>query len=249
MRFDALGNKLDVPGEPPGTHEFQINVHFTGNQIDPAVAIDGSGNFVVTWTSDDDQAGANSKSDIFFRRYDNDGNALDATDILVNTQISFDQYDSSVDMNDVGEFVVSWTASNNQDGNGLGVYAQKFDADGTTIGSEILVNSETVNDQYDASVAIADVGRICCGLDRHKIIRLDGSNDGIVAQLFAPNATKIGGEILVNAGNTAGNQANAFGRHDGRRAICRYLDGCHTKTNLLPGIQCGRHSTRSIIPS
>ncbi len=208
MRFDALGNKLDVPGELPGTHEFQINDYFPGNQIGPAVAIDGSGNFVVTWTSDDDQAGANSKSDVFFRRYDAAGNVLDAADVLVNTQISFDQYDSSVDMNDIGEFVVSWTASDNQDGNRLGVYAQKFDSDGATIGSEILVNTETANDQYDASVAIADSGEfvVVWTGQNHP---LDSSNDGIVGQLFAANATKIGGEILVNAGNTAGNQANA----------------------------------------
>ena len=208
MRFDALGNPRQVPGELPGTFEFRINDYILDDQIDPAVAMDGSGNFVVTWTSTTDQAGANSRNDIYFRRFDAAGNALDITDVLINTQISFDQYDSAVDINDAGEFVVSWTASGNQDSDGLGVYAQKFAASGATIGTEILVNTETTNDQYDASVAIAGSGEfvVVWTGQNHS---LDGSNDGIVAQLFATNATRIGGEILVNAGNTAGNQANA----------------------------------------
>ena len=198
-RFDALGNKLDVPGQPVGTHEFQINVHFTGDQLDPAIAIDATGNFVVTWTSNDDQAGANSKSDIFYRRYDSAGNSLDATDILVNSQISFDQYDSSVDMSDAGQFVVSWTANGNQDGDGLGVYAQKFAADGTSIGSEILVNSETSDDQYDASVAIDGSGGFVVVFTA-KNHPLGTGNEVIIAQLFNTGNTKIGDEILVSAG-------------------------------------------------
>ena len=199
MRFDASGNKLDVPGSLPGTHEFQINVHTTGNQNDPAIASDGSGNFVVTWTSDADQAGANSKSDIFFRRFDSTGIAIDATDQLVNTQISFEQFDSSVDMNDAGQFVVSWTADSNQDGNGLGVFAQKFAADGNTIGSEILVNSTTDQDQYDASIAIDSSGSFAVVFSSQDH-PLGTGRDVIIAQRFDTTGSKVGAEIHVSAG-------------------------------------------------
>ncbi|HLF55336.1 MAG TPA: hypothetical protein VI942_00680 [Thermoanaerobaculia bacterium] len=46
-----FGQRFDSTGSPLGT-EFQVNTSTTDFQSDAAVAVDGSGNFVVTWQSE-----------------------------------------------------------------------------------------------------------------------------------------------------------------------------------------------------
>ena len=56
-----------------------------------------------------------------------------------------------------GGFVVAWS-SRNQDGNQWGVYAQRYDAAGSPLGSEFRVNTTTKHDQQDPRVAIDPSG-------------------------------------------------------------------------------------------
>lgn len=51
-----------------------------------------------------------------------------------------------------GGFAVTWHASG-QDGDGTGIYAQRYDESGTPVGNEIQVNPHTDNFQSDPSVA------------------------------------------------------------------------------------------------
>ena len=49
--------------------------------------------------------------------------------------------------------------SNNQDGSGWGIYGQRFDADGFTVGDEFMVNTSTQNSQeYPRVAALSDGG-------------------------------------------------------------------------------------------
>jgi hypothetical protein len=41
QRFDSSGNRLG--------NEFQVNTFTRGNQSDPAVAMDATGNFIIAW--------------------------------------------------------------------------------------------------------------------------------------------------------------------------------------------------------
>ena len=58
-----------VQGSGVGT-EFQVNAHVPNAQVDPSVAMDGTGHFAVTWTSDGQDG---DSSGIFLRRFDRDG--------------------------------------------------------------------------------------------------------------------------------------------------------------------------------
>ena len=81
----------------------------------------------------------------------------------VNTTIANDQKWSSVAMDADGDFVITWT-SYNQDGTGNGygagvngengVYAQRYNADGSTVGNEFQVNTYTDDNQQHSSVAM-----------------------------------------------------------------------------------------------
>ena len=92
-----------------------------------SVASDGVGNFVVTWSERD-----NGDWNVWYRRYDAVGNALgDAA--MVNTTTNDIQRYSTVAMDADGDFVITWQ-SMNQDGDGYGIYAQRFTPTNMRIG-------------------------------------------------------------------------------------------------------------------
>jgi hypothetical protein len=99
-------------------------------------------------------------------------------------------------MNDRGEFVVTW-ASEGQDGDGWGVYAQRFDAAGTRLGDEFRVNSTTDDDQTNPSVAMNDRGEFVVSWSSYG---QDARNSwGVYAQRFDAAGDRLGGEFRVNS--------------------------------------------------
>ncbi len=67
-------------------------------------------------------------------------------------------------MNQWGDFVVAWS-SRDQDGSGYGVFGQRFDAAGNMVGSEFQINTHTINDQRNPSVAIDNAGNFVVAWD------------------------------------------------------------------------------------
>ena len=89
--------------------------------------------------------------DIYAQRYDNEGNPL-GTEFRVNTvNTANSQLYSAIAMNDAGEFVITWT-SFGHDGDGWGVFAQRFDSQGIKVGDEVQVNTQTTDEQRFSSV-------------------------------------------------------------------------------------------------
>ena len=56
-----------------------------------------------------------------------------------------------------GGFVIAWD-SRNQDSHGKGVFAQRYDSDGTAVGTEFQVNTEELSNQYEPSITGLDGG-------------------------------------------------------------------------------------------
>ncbi len=112
-----------------------------------SVAALADGGFVVTWQSRAERPwdGDGSANGIFGQRFDVDGNRV-GSKFQVNTEANDDQTAPSVAGLPDGGFIVTWT-STNQDGSGLGVYGQLFDADGQKIGDETLINETVAGDQ------------------------------------------------------------------------------------------------------
>ncbi|HKY92740.1 MAG TPA: hypothetical protein VJM11_16945 [Nevskiaceae bacterium] len=142
-----------APGDPFGP-PFAVNVTTAGDQQSPAVAMDAGGNFVVVW----DSAGQDgSLSGIFGRRFAADGTPLSG-EFQVNTYTADRQISPRVARDALGNFVVTWRSSG-QDGNGGGVYAQRFASDGSKAGPEFQVNSRTSDSQTEPSVAMNASGQ------------------------------------------------------------------------------------------
>jgi hypothetical protein len=68
--WGVFGQRFNAAGAAQGA-EFRVNTYTTGSQTRPSVATDESGNFVVVWTSYNQDS---DEGDIFARRFDASGN-------------------------------------------------------------------------------------------------------------------------------------------------------------------------------
>ncbi|MBI3448640.1 MAG: thrombospondin type 3 repeat-containing protein [Acidobacteria bacterium] len=193
--FGVFGQRFGSGGAPQGA-EFQINTYTTGNQQRPSIAADGSGDFVVVWDSssqDGDTYG------VFGQRFSSAGTPQGA-EFQVNTYTTSTQYYPSVASDAAGDFVVVW-ANFGQDGDGLGIFGQRFSSAGSPLGSEFQVNTYTTDQQQRPSVAMDGSGSFVVAWDsRYQ----DGPYTGVFAQRFDSAGAPQGAEFRVSAYTTTG---------------------------------------------
>jgi Ca2+-binding RTX toxin-like protein len=184
----VYAQRYDASGAEVGT-EFRANTTTAGEQSQAVAAGLSDGGFVITWRSDDgDQTG------VFGQVYDADGVAV-GTEFRANTETDFVQDAHQVVGLADGGFVVSWT-SQNQDGDGLGVYAQIFDADADPAGSEFLINLGTPNAQWRPALsALPDGGFVAVWMAEES----PGGNHNIHARRFDSAGAGAPFEVLVNS--------------------------------------------------
>lgn len=147
QRFSANGGAVGG--------EFRVNETTAGNQALAGIAALPDGGWVVTWMSE--LAGAWPEDrDIYVRRYGSDGKPLSG-EMLVNTWTTEDQGFPGVAALAGGGFVVVWH-SQPQDGDGYGIYAQRFDSAAQPLGQEFRVNTATALPQLLPTVTALDDG-------------------------------------------------------------------------------------------
>ncbi|MCH8991640.1 MAG: hypothetical protein IIA44_07835, partial [Acidobacteria bacterium] len=113
--------RLYDPAGNPLTDEFIVNTGVVDDQYEPSVSALDDGGFVVTWTSNLQDG---SEVGIYGQRFDAVGNPV-GTEFRVNTMTQRSQSSSEAAMLTGGGFVVTWN-SWRQDGNKLGIYAQRY---------------------------------------------------------------------------------------------------------------------------
>ena len=155
-----------------------------------AAAVDANRNFVVVWQS---YGADGSGFGVSGRRFDANGTPLgDAFD--VNTTIPGNQSNPDVVMDANGNFVVTWESAD-QDGDGYGIFAQRFGVDGNKVGAEFLVNTITSGHQTRPAISMnAEGGDFVIAWQG-----ADSSGEGIYAQRFDMNGNPVGVEFAVNA--------------------------------------------------
>jgi len=186
----VFGQRFASDGTPAG-EEFQVNTFTYGYQGFPAVASSPDGAFMVVWLSyeqDGDDFG------VYGQRYNNSGSPA-GPEFLVNTYTYDYQGGPSVAAGGDGNFVVVWT-SFDQDGDGYGVFGQRFNASGGIIGSEFQINTYTEDDQLAPAVAADGQGRFVVVWQSDF---QDVSESSIFGQRFAENGNPAGGEFRVHA--------------------------------------------------
>lgn len=210
---DIRGQYFDGSGVAQGG-EFTINTATAGAQTNPELASDASGNVVVVW---EDQSGQDGASyGVFAQRYDSSGNAVGG-EFQVNTTTSGNQYQPQVTYLADGRFVVTWRDDSGIDGSGSGVMAQIFAADGTTIGSEFLVNQQVSSEQYPQDIQALSDGGFAIAYDDAS--GADGSGWGVFVQRYNADGSRRDGPVQINE-ETSSSQTNI--------RITEISDGIHT---------------------
>lgn len=112
----------------------------------------------------------------------------------VNTYDPGDQIGASLHKAPDGTFLVIWESAE-QDGDGLGIFANKLNSDGAPVGSEIAINTVTTGDQQlpDAA-ALTD--------SRYIVVWPSAGNTDVRGRLLNSNGSPAGGEIVLNALDT-----------------------------------------------
>jgi hypothetical protein len=193
QRYDAAGNELGG--------ETLVNTMATDDQQFPRLAMNDTGDFVVVWQSTLQDG---SGTGIYGQRFDS-GGVVQGAEFLINTTTASSQMTASVSMDATGNFVVVWQ-SNLQDGSGYGVFGQRYDSAGNTLGGEFQINDTTAGSQQKANVAMTATGEFVVAWAGQNQAG-DGSDYAIVARRYDATGSAVSGELLVNT-TTSGAQSD-----------------------------------------
>lgn len=207
---DGFGNSFDqvytlaiadaaVEHRFAGGAEQLANSQTASNQQQGAIAALQSGNYIVTWIDGSTVGGDPSGYGIKAQIVDAGGTRVGG-EFLVNTQTLNSQDNPSVAALVSGGFVVTWADASaiGADTSGSGVKAQLFDANGSPVGGEFLVNQTTLNAQKAPAVAALSSGGFVVTWADLSLQGGDTSGSSVKARLYDSAGNAVGSEYLVN---------------------------------------------------
>jgi len=207
---DIRARAVTVDGRTAGD-AFTLNETLPADQKNPAVAALHGDNYLAVWASRDQDGDG----------YGIVGRACTLTsgcgpERILNTYTRGAQHWPKVAALPGGRRVVTWS-SEDQDGDGFGVFARVFDPAGEPTGNEFRVNSRTEGNQWVASVTtLSRGGFVVLWMDQGG----DGDGYGVSGQTFDPNGTPVGPEFQANV-RAEGDQRirSVTGLRDGRFVV------------------------------
>ncbi|MEZ6073840.1 MAG: hypothetical protein R3C10_27060 [Pirellulales bacterium] len=142
-----FGQRFAANGTPISS-EFQVHTSTVGDQVNPEVAMDYDGNFVVTWETQS-QYGS-FFNDVRAQKFTFEGERTGSELRVNNFNVPgiFPDKNPSISMSPSGDFVVAWSES-------LDIFARVYKADTTPYGSQFQVN---VSDEMITPIYPGDIG-------------------------------------------------------------------------------------------
>lgn len=153
---EIMARWLDTEGTPIG-EEHRLNSFVRGRQTEPRLLSLSGGGFVVVWVSSGSDG---SGFGIAGRLLDKSGRPA-GPEFNANSYVSGNQQGPELIALAGGGFIVAWESSD-QDNDGMGgwgVFAQRFDAEGTQVGSEFGINEFTSSTQSAIALTVFDDDR------------------------------------------------------------------------------------------
>jgi len=222
----VFGQRFNPQGQKTGG-EFPASEETSFQQRNPAVGMDGSGNFVLIWEG----PGATLQFDIQGHRFGSAGSPV-GSEFLVNTATAPSQINPAVAADRTGRFVAVWQSGSNQDGSSVGVFGQRFDAAGNKVGGEFPVNTYTTGPQSKPAIGMDDAGNFVVVWQSSD---QDGSDYGVFGQRFDAAGAKVGSEFAVNT-YTTGRQGEASVEVGRRGDFVVVWENAQFGGGLIPGI-------------
>lgn len=183
-----------------------------GTDNKPDTAMDAEGNTIYVWAD-----GTAASENIYYRRFDIEGNPIDVSEVVVATTVDPNQQrHASVAMDQDGNFVIAWEGDGPGDTDGI--FVQAYQSDGTQIGTtEVIANTTgaggaAVETYPDISI---DIDGPPSGNNTRFVVTWRSytgvaSNHNIYAQRFDVDFTQstttpsaVGSEIQVSTSQTS----------------------------------------------
>jgi Ca2+-binding RTX toxin-like protein len=184
-----------MPAPTQFGREFLVPTNYTNNQALPSTTALADGKFVITWADFSGTLGDNSGAGIKAQLYGATGTPI-GNEFLINQVTNTSQLYPSVASLSHGGFVVAWEDRSGQGGDTSfsGIKARILKADGSFATSEFLVNSTTLNDQGQVSVAGLSDGAFVATWHHLE----SGSAYDIRARFFDAGGIPFGPEFIVD---------------------------------------------------
>jgi hypothetical protein len=186
---DVTVQRLDVNGQLRGAST-RADQSDAGDQQLPDIACRMDGSFLLVWESRDQDGDGLG---VYGRNFDAEGSPT-GDEFRINTHTADHQRGARVCVDDSGRAVVVWS-SFGQDGDGDGIYGQRFDAEGMPSGAEFPINSDTDGNQNDPVIACSGEGD---HLAAWKHRRADSSGTDIHGRRFDSAGVAAGDEFQIN---------------------------------------------------
>ncbi len=173
---DVFFQRYDKGGTPLGGAVRVNDDPGKESQGQPAIAMDGNGNFIIAWT--DSRAG---NSDVYFQRYNSNGSTIGS-----NSRINDDDEsnpasstDPAIVVDAAGNFTITWSDDRNDDWD---IYARRYNTIVQPLGDDFRVN-DTGNqaDQTSPSVAMDGNGKVIIAWEDRRNGNFDIYGQGIDA--------------------------------------------------------------------
>jgi hypothetical protein len=203
----VFAQRYNAAGVPQGG-EFLVNTTTLGDQVDPAVAMDADGDFVIAWSGFGTGEPGSQVDDVvgvFARRYSAAG-APQGAEFLVNMTTMAVQVTPAVAMDADGDFVVAWAGEG--PGDAFGIFARRYAAAaGAARGDEFRVNTTTADVQMTPAVAMDAGGGFVVAWSGNGI----GDPSGVFFQRYDSEGVDQGGETRVHVATADGEVSPGVG--------------------------------------
>lgn len=188
--------------------EFLVNTLKNSYQEDSSITALTDGRFVVTWEDKSRDLSDQTNTAIMAQVFNTDG-TKSGRQFQVNTIERDYQVDPQVEALADGGFVIVWRddSRSEDDSSSSAIRAQRYDADGTALGDEFLVNTTIEGLQIIPQTLGLPDGRFVIAWEDQSETGGDASGRSIRAQIFNADGSKSGSEFLVNT-TTQSNQGN-----------------------------------------
>ncbi|GAA4451173.1 DUF4347 domain-containing protein [Novipirellula rosea] len=197
QRYSNTGSTLGSTQSVASTGSF--------DQVDPSIAMDENGKFIVVWEGYGSQSGQSDSSGVFGQKYFANGSQI-GNEFRVNESTSGIQSKASVAMLDVDNFVVVWSGAGDQTGevDTNGVFARQYGTAGTNTAPTVTLTNKLASLAEDAdtgsSIKISDI-----------VIADDGNGTNVLS-LVGDDAAMFeivgGNELHLKAGVTLDFETN-----------------------------------------
>ena len=179
---------------PVGVNALVNDPAFLGSQTLPAVAIDGAGNYAVTWQS---MGQDGSGFGIYGRRMLQSG-VTNGAEFAVNTVTVNSQESPDIAMDGSGNFTIVWSSQVSVAPIDTDVFLQRYNSGGTAQGSNTRVNTTTLNDQIFPHISMNASGQTVVTWEGEEADGDDLGADAFFKTYSGAGATVVVGETKVN---------------------------------------------------